>query len=356
MLVEVYFDDFKVTQTKSPVIQSDDYYPGGLTFESYQRENSTKNNYLYNGKELQDELGLDWMDFGARMYMRDLLRWGTLDPKAELLEMSSPYVYSLNNPINFIDPDGELPIYINGRVTSNSQRGDASYWDAQILSTVRNSGIANPGGEEFFVDGDRYAYDHKSNDGMPMSARGDWTNTGNLPSGRHAAGYFEGKRDFQKILSMLERDPQSGKIIEKIQIYSHSRGAAFATGYVESLLELIKENSDQFADPSSVIDFVFHMGSHQSQSLKAFSDNEYTDHHNGDALSGNKMEGVKGAFSSNQKGSGVPVIGPHSTSSFVKDVGAFLKSFQSSGKDSKKLIRNFVNTMKREYDIDVTVK
>jgi hypothetical protein len=36
--VDVYFDDFKVEQVKSPVVQSQDYYPFGLTFNSYQRE------------------------------------------------------------------------------------------------------------------------------------------------------------------------------------------------------------------------------------------------------------------------------------------------------------------------------
>ena len=56
--VEVYFDDFKVTQIKSPVIASEDYYPFGLSFNSYQRANSVKQDYKYNGKELQDELNL----------------------------------------------------------------------------------------------------------------------------------------------------------------------------------------------------------------------------------------------------------------------------------------------------------
>jgi len=42
-----------------------DYYPFGLTCNSYQRENSVKQNYQYNGKELQDELDLGWLDYGA---------------------------------------------------------------------------------------------------------------------------------------------------------------------------------------------------------------------------------------------------------------------------------------------------
>jgi hypothetical protein len=64
--VEVYFDDFRVTHAKSPVIQQDDYYPFGLTFNSYQRENSFVNNFLYCGMEKQDELDLGWYDYSAR--------------------------------------------------------------------------------------------------------------------------------------------------------------------------------------------------------------------------------------------------------------------------------------------------
>lgn len=106
--VEVYFDDFSVTHVKSPVIQSDEYYPFGLTFNSYQRESSTINQYLYNGKEIQDELGLDWLDYGARMYMPEIGRWGVVDPLADNggQESWSPYVFSFNNPLRFVDPDG----------------------------------------------------------------------------------------------------------------------------------------------------------------------------------------------------------------------------------------------------------
>ncbi|MFM8912742.1 MAG: RHS repeat domain-containing protein, partial [Flammeovirgaceae bacterium] len=53
--VEVYFDDFKITQTKSPVIQQDDYYPFGLAFNSYQRENSVSNRWKFQGQEHVDD-------------------------------------------------------------------------------------------------------------------------------------------------------------------------------------------------------------------------------------------------------------------------------------------------------------
>ncbi len=104
--VEVFFDDFKVTQIKSPVIQTDDYYPFGLTFNEYQRESSLVNNYQYNGKEKQDELGINWLDYGARMYMPDIGRWGVVDSKSMKYKSFSPYNFALNNPVFFLDPDG----------------------------------------------------------------------------------------------------------------------------------------------------------------------------------------------------------------------------------------------------------
>jgi RHS repeat-associated protein len=131
--VEVYFDDFKVEVIESPVVQMDDYYPFGLAFNSFSRENSVKQEYEYNGKELQDELNLGWLDYGARMYMPETGRWGVVDPLAGLSRRWSPYTYAYDNPIRFIDPDGMM--------TEEFQQSDLE-WGRSQLTFCDQCGIA----------------------------------------------------------------------------------------------------------------------------------------------------------------------------------------------------------------------
>ena len=69
--------------------------------------NSTAQKYDYNGKEFQDELGLNWHDYGARNYDASLGRWMNIDPKFWLCSPYLPYVYVGNSPLSFIDPDGK---------------------------------------------------------------------------------------------------------------------------------------------------------------------------------------------------------------------------------------------------------
>ena len=86
-------------------VQTSQYYPFGKMWDDFSWNGSTQP-FRFSGKELDKMHGLEWYDFVARMYDPGIGRFMTMDSKAGLKPWQSPYVYGRNNPLRYIDPDG----------------------------------------------------------------------------------------------------------------------------------------------------------------------------------------------------------------------------------------------------------
>lgn len=96
------------------IVQKAHYYPFGLVMKQtneYSDPSYSKNKYLYNGKEYQDETlnqkFFGMYDYGARFYDPQIGRFHTQDRFAEKYCSMSPYQYGANNPISNIDVNGD---------------------------------------------------------------------------------------------------------------------------------------------------------------------------------------------------------------------------------------------------------
>ena len=100
----------EVVDGNGNVFQVVHYYPYGMPFcDPSATTDADLQPFKYNGKELDLMHGLNTYDYGARQYYSVVPTWDRMDPLCENFYNISPYAYCFNNPIRFVDSDGNIP-------------------------------------------------------------------------------------------------------------------------------------------------------------------------------------------------------------------------------------------------------
>ena len=133
------------------VEETNDYYPFGGLFTA----STSVQSYKYNGKELDRKSGLDWYDYGARMYDPTIGRWHVVDSLAEKYYSFNPYNYCGINPTRYIDPDGngwnEAWPFLKSSLSVSFSIGAQA--NANVRASEVNIGLGVNGGSVKIGDG-----------------------------------------------------------------------------------------------------------------------------------------------------------------------------------------------------------
>ena len=231
---DIYFDDLSITHTKSKVVEANDYYPFGLTFGTTKRENLLSNSYHYNSKELQDELNLGWLDYGARMYDPNIAKWNAIDQYSSAYEKNSPYSFVANNPVISVDFDGKLIVYVNGfRVGAY-----AEYLAARAITPLTVWIPAPHDHKENWFKDDPFDYwdVFNQNWSFPNEVR-FYVDGSNHPNSTAADRFSKGASEGAILAEKIKSGEIELKEGETIKLIGHSHGAAHAMGIAKGLLD-----------------------------------------------------------------------------------------------------------------------
>ena len=200
-------NNWVVVDQNSNVEETNHYYPFGGVFTNTRNAQP----YKYNGKELDTKKGLNWYDYGARMYDAALGRWHVVDPLAEKYHSVSPYNYCMNNPVNAIDSNGEKIVFVNGFLGFGSPTGGSAYWGGTNSSFVR-------GAQAFLQDKSTYFANIEYN---------YWRSSTFL---RNLDGYNYAKENYSQLINGMNSK-------DVFHFVSHSMGGAFSEGMIRYLEE-----------------------------------------------------------------------------------------------------------------------
>ena len=187
---------------------------------------SERTPYLFNGKELDEETGLYY--YGARYYDARTSVWQSVDPKGEEFAGWSPYNYTLNNPVVFVDPDGEKPTPREAAYLANHvYSGEGKLIGGWTLSTRKIEGVnysnSNTGFKsslyERTADGKpEYSY---VTAGTDMTSSADWGNNARQVLSGDAPQYKQSTENAQAFSEGLEDS--------ELTFVGHSLGGGLAS-------------------------------------------------------------------------------------------------------------------------------
>lgn len=125
-----------VVNENGTIEQVNHYYPfGGVYGDLGYNSELQRNKYI--GKEFDHTSGLDWYDHGARMYDAAKGSWDRVDFLCEKNTSSSIYGYCHNNPILFVDPDGNDDYFSNNGNYLYSKNNTANIYVFQGKTPVK---------------------------------------------------------------------------------------------------------------------------------------------------------------------------------------------------------------------------
>jgi hypothetical protein len=189
--------------------------------------------YGFNGKEKDDELkgegnSLEMVD---RWLDVRIGRMEKIDKKGMMFPGVSPYSFAMNSPLNAVDPDGKVVIFINGYhgfPTLACCGGKDEHWGKRWVNKVLGK-IGDY--KSLFFDGSLGGAN-----GIPGP------NSSLSPETRRNAGYNLGATQAANIINSLQRDDK-GNIVESIKFVTSSMGTAYQRGFSQAIADYVaKEN------------------------------------------------------------------------------------------------------------------